>query len=211
MKKSVSLFLPPLLFFLSLWSLPGCASLGRAQTAEVEPATAIPQKTDLLASEFPFWAKDLRRAEIVAFGSFPFTMFTATFIMDTYRWAAHGGGTTEEARRYAPWPFKSAGAVEMTGDEHIITMVAAASASVTIALLDYFIVQTKRHKSRMRAERLPPGTPIIIRTPAASGADGPPGPDGGLPEGEGAGENPPPGGPSPADGDTVPGQAPGTP
>jgi hypothetical protein len=208
-KKHSSLFLSPFLFFFFLSSLPGCASLGRAQTAEVEPPVKIPQKTGAAASEFPLLVKDLRRAEIVAFGSFPFTMFTATFIMDTYRWAARGGGTTEEARRYAPWPFKSAGAVEMTGDEHIITMVAAASASVTIALLDYLIIRTKRHKARVRAERLPPGTPIIIRTPAGEAAAS--GPDAGFPGDGEAGGDSPSGGASAVEGAAIPGQVPGDP
>jgi hypothetical protein len=211
-KNPVSLFLSLSLLSLFLWSLPGCASLGRAQTAEVEPAAGVLRKTDAVTSDFPLWIRDLRRAEIVAFGSFPFTMFTATFVMDTYRWAAQGGGTSEEARRYAPWPFKSAGAEEMTDDEHIITMVAAASASVTIALLDYLIVQTKRHRARVRAEKLPPGTPIIIRASAAagSGADGASGPDAGFPEDGEAGEN----SLSPSSGtdeNPVPGQGPGSP
>jgi hypothetical protein len=134
-------------------------------------------------------------------------MFTATFAMDTYRWAAHGAGITEEARRYAPWPFKSAGAEEMTDDEHMITLAAAAAASVTIALLDYIVIQTKRHKARERAEKMPPGTPIITRTPAVSGPEGAFGPDDGFPGGGDAGGEAAP----PAEEDGVPGQAPGSP
>jgi hypothetical protein len=93
-------------------------------------------------------------------------------------------------------------------------MVAAASASVTIALLDYLIIQTKRYKARVRAEKLPPGTPIIIRTPAAeaagSGAGGASGPGAGFPEDGEAGEN----SSSPssgADENPVPLQVPGSP
>ncbi|MDR2159751.1 MAG: hypothetical protein LBP23_06765 [Treponema sp.] len=204
MKPPVFLSLP--LFFLSLSSLTGCASLGRAQTAEIGPAAGSSGKTGIVISDFPLWARDLRRAEIVAFGSFPFTMFAATFIMDTYRWAAQGGGITEEARRYAPWPFKSAGAIDMSDDEHKITMAAAASASVTIALLDHLIIQTKRHKARRRAESLPPGTPIIIRTPAGLDTGNAPGPEGGSSENEdpASGKNSLPGGASGADARPVP-------
>jgi hypothetical protein len=213
----------PFLFFSLFLSLSGCASLGGAQTAEVEPAAGISGKKIAVESDFPQWVKDLRRAEIVAFGSFPFTMFTATFAMDAYRWVAHGGGISEEARKYAPWPFKGAGAVDMSNDEHKITMAAAAAASVTIALLDCIIIQAKRYKARERVERMPPGTPIIIRTPAASGPDNIPGPDNvpgadnifgadaGSPENGEDGEDFPPGGASAAEGDGVPAQAPGNP
>ena len=215
MKTAVLPFLFLSLFFLSLSILPGCASLGGAQTAKVEPASEIPGKTLAVKSDFPLWVKDLRRAEIVAFGSFPFTMFAATFGMDTYRWIAHGGGISEDARRYAPWPFKGAGAVDMSNNEHKITMVAAAAASVTIALLDCIIIQTKRYKARERVERLPPGTPIIIRTPAVPESDSLPEADNGggagSPENRGDGEGSPPGGASGAEGERDPGQAPGNP
>ncbi|MDR1900543.1 MAG: hypothetical protein LBQ55_11075 [Treponema sp.] len=182
MKAAVLPFL-----FLLVFSFPmtGCASLGRAQTAEINSVTGIPRKQPAaVKSDFPLWIRDLRRAEIVAFGSFPFTMFTATFVMDTYRWAANGGGVSEDARKYAPWPFKSAGAIEMSEDEHLMVMAAAASASAAIALLDHLIVQAKRHKARQRALRLPPGTPIITRNPAGPGAGGGAAPDGGSPAAE---------------------------
>jgi hypothetical protein len=114
---------------------------------------------------FPLWAKDLRRAEIVAFGSFPFTMFTATFFMDTARLAQHDYDT-----KYAPWPFKSAGAIDMTDDEHMIVLAAAGIGSIAISLADFTIEQIKRYKVKQRALRLPQGTPIITRTPLVNGA-----------------------------------------
>ena len=115
---------------------------------------------------FPQWSKDMRRWEIVAFGSFPFAMLMTTFVMDSYRWGNENGMSwTEEGRRYAPWPLKSAGAVEMSSREREITFVAAASLSAAIAFTDLIIVQIKRQKERRRIESLPPGTAIIIRRP----------------------------------------------
>jgi len=110
-------------------------------------------------TQLPQWAKDMRRWEIVAFGSFPFTMFFATFGMDTYRYAGTGWNDT----RYAPWPLKSAGAVEMTNKEYETTMIIAASLSAVIAVADLIIVQVKRNKARQYAESLPVGTTIITR------------------------------------------------
>ena len=55
---------------------------------------------------FPQWSKDLRRGEIVALGSFPFTLFFSSFVMDTFRLSTNGFDM-----RYAPWPINTGGAV----------------------------------------------------------------------------------------------------
>ena len=68
-------------------------------------------------SGFPQWAKDLRRGEIITFGAFPFTYFFTSLVYDTYRCANNGWDT-----RYAPWPVKSAGAVELSQSEHFATL-----------------------------------------------------------------------------------------
>ena len=112
-------------------------------------------------TNFPQWAKDLRRWEIVAFGTYPFTMFSTTFFMDTYRFA----GTGWKDYRYAPWPLKSAGAVDMTNKEYQTTMIIAAGLSGVIAIADMIIVQIKRHKAQQLAESLPAGTTIITKRP----------------------------------------------
>ena len=116
-------------------------------------------------TNFPQWAKDLRRWEIVAFGTYPFTMFTTIFAMDTYRWINEGMDWSDEGRRYAPWPLKSAGAVDMTNKQYEMTMAIAAGASVALAIIDLVIVQIKRNKVRQRTEKLPVGTIIINRNP----------------------------------------------
>ena len=109
--------------------------------------------------EFPLWLKDLRRAEIVALGSFPFTMLIASLGMDTYRFISHNGDS-----RYTPL-IKSPGAAAMTEDELAITITAALAGSLAISLADFVIVQYKRRAQAKRVEKLPPGTPIIIRKP----------------------------------------------
>jgi ABC-type Fe3+ transport system permease subunit len=115
---------------------------------------------------FPQWAKDFRRWDIVAFGSFPFTMLFTTTIMDMYRWNNYNGMSfSDEGRRYAPWPLKTAGAVAMTRSEMVRTIQIAAISSVTIAFLDLLIVKAKRRKAQRMAESVPTGTTIITRTP----------------------------------------------
>jgi len=87
----------------------------------------------------PQWVKDLRRGEIVFFGSIPFTVFFARTFYDVYRMSRNNWD-----QRYAPWPFKTAGAVSMTSNELMVMFTIAGSVSFTIALLDHFVVKHKR-------------------------------------------------------------------
>jgi hypothetical protein len=128
---------------------------GQAQSSgdEIVPSTQFD------TSEFPLWVRDLRRAEIVAFGSFPFSIFFATFVMDTIRYANHGADAS-----YAPWPFKLSGAIDMNRSERSRTILAAAITSLAISLADYIIVRYKRNKADREVLEAP-GEPIIIRRP----------------------------------------------
>ena len=108
--------------------------------------------------------KDLRRWEIVAFGSFPFALFNVTFIADMIRWNdANRFDISEEGRRYAPWPLKSAGAVEMSSNELGRTILIAAGVSVLVASIDIAIVLIKRNQERKRIDSLPSGSVTIER------------------------------------------------
>jgi hypothetical protein len=145
MRRSVLFFL---LILMSLQILLAPSLFAQTSTPEPEPLN------------LPQWVKDLRRAEIVAFGSFPFTMFFAMEIMDTYRYFSHN-----KDARYAPWPAKGAGAVNMNTDEAVITIMSAIGGSLLISLADYLIVRHKRIKAEKAQRDLPRGDPIIIREP----------------------------------------------
>jgi len=113
---------------------------------------------------FPQWGRDIRRFDIIAFGSFPFTIFAVTFITDMFRWnEANGFDISDEGRRYAPWPFKSAGAVDMTADEYARTIWLAAGLSVVFAITDLVIVKIRQNNARRRIERRPTSTVNIHR------------------------------------------------
>ena len=151
------------LIFLLMFFLP--VFFINAQTQNNENSTVFN------TSGFPQWAKDLRRWEIVAFGTYPFTMFATIFSKDTYRWIEQGMDWSDEGRRYAPWPLKSACAVDMTNKQYEMTMAIAAGVSVTLALVDLIIVNIKRNRIRHIAENLPAGTTIITRNPWPPEAD----------------------------------------
>ena len=130
--------------------------------------TTTPVNPD--AINFPQWVRDVRRAEIVAFGSFPFAMFVSSFLMDMHRWRVESGlDFSDEGRRYAPWPLKSAGgqagSTGMTSDEAGQVVALAAGISVAVAIADQIIVQVRRNRERRRAEALPVGSVTIMQTP----------------------------------------------
>jgi hypothetical protein len=117
-------------------------------------------------SDLPLYVKDIRRFDIIAFGTYPFSMFLASFFHDLYRWnSANGMEFTAEGRRYAPWPFKSPGAVDLTSQEFKKNIFIAAGISLTFALIDLLIVKNRENKERRRIETIPPsgGTYTIER------------------------------------------------
>ena len=109
---------------------------------------------------FPQWTRDLRRAEIIAFGSFPFAYFFSSFVYDAYRCVIH-----DWDMRYAPWPFEAAGSIGKSQDERKKVLLIAAGTAVFISLIDYSIVQIRRNRREKESRSLPQGTPIIIRKP----------------------------------------------
>jgi len=146
MKKAIFLF-----FIFSIFLMP---------VSQVS-AQDIPNVFDM--TKFPQWAKDLRRFDIITFGVFPFAVFFTTITMDTIRWYNEGNKFTDN--RYAPWPIKSAGAVEMTTDEQFRKIMIAAGVSVTIALVDFLIVKLKRRSERLKIQSRAASTYEIEKIP----------------------------------------------
>ncbi|MDR2482082.1 MAG: hypothetical protein LBD08_00440 [Treponema sp.] len=140
-------------FCLTLLLFIGGIPLG-AQTASTN--AGVSKKKD----GAPQWLLDLWRADIVFFGSFPLTYFWSATFVDTYRASQHNWDA-----RYLPWPAKSAGAVSMTEDEHIITIAAAAGGSLLAALIDHLIIRIRRARADKAASRFGSSEPIIIRKP----------------------------------------------
>ena len=113
--------------------------------------------------EFPQWSKDLRRAEIVAFGTLPFSWLVSTVTMDISRTIAHGG-----SQDYWPWPLKPTGAPTMTNSEFITTIGIALGVSAVVAIADYIIINHKRGKAETLKLQNAQRDPIILRRPAAT-------------------------------------------
>ncbi|MDR2182054.1 MAG: hypothetical protein LBN92_05170 [Treponema sp.] len=103
--------------------------------------TEAAANTETIFTGAPLWARDLRRAEIVFFGTAPFTFFFARFVFDLTRSASHGWD-----KRYAPWPVKSGDSVSLEKKDIVVIISAAFTTSLVLALTDYFIVRHERKK-----------------------------------------------------------------
>jgi len=171
MKKNLVLFI--FLFFVSL-------SVLHSQSTPPDPGM---NSTQFDMSDFPQWTRDLRRAEIIMFGSFPFTYFFSNFGFDTYRWIKNNDGNlfSEYNRRYAPWPLDSAGSIGKTQDEKILTLGIAAGGALLIALVDFGIERYKRSAREREIRNYPEGTPIIIKKPLYAEEDVTPDSETGIP------------------------------
>jgi len=132
--------------------LPSSKDLGVKPPAIKKDTT----KTDTMV--FPQWAKDLRRAEIIAFGAYPISIFFSRIFLDLYRMSQH-----DWDRRYAPWPATASGGVGLTESELKILLGLAAAVSITISVADHLIIRHKRKKAAAAAA--PAVTP---RTTAAT-------------------------------------------
>ena len=111
--------------------------------------SATPEPKPYEKEEFPHWLKDIRRAEIIAFGSLPFVTFSASIYYDVYRYYDH-----DKQSGYEPWPFKKgATAVALTEDEQKRILAISACVSVGVALVDYGFRAVRRAIRERKAER----------------------------------------------------------
>jgi len=84
--------------------------------------------------EFQGWMKDLWRAEVILVGSFPITLFLCLESYDLYRYF-----NTNFNAAYAPWPFNTGSALNLSAQEQTWIILTAASLSLTVAVVDFMI------------------------------------------------------------------------
>ncbi len=119
------------------------------------PGEAVPYGP----AEFPQWQLDLRRGEIIAFGSLPFVTFLGSIGYDVYRYYSH-----DQQEGYLPWPLKNkATAIPLSEDEQKNVLLTAVGISVGIALTDLVFRLIKRNQTVRHREREAAGTVTIER------------------------------------------------
>jgi hypothetical protein len=113
-------------------SLLPAQSDGDAGSAGASPEPYSPD-------EFPGWARDLRRGEIIALGSFPVVLLLANVGYDAVRFGRESLRAGEWNYTYAPWFFGPPDKPPLTEDERIGVILTAAGMSVGVALVDFII------------------------------------------------------------------------
>jgi hypothetical protein len=109
-----------------------------AQTTQAAPNTE--------AIEWPQFAKDLRRFDVIAFGLFPFAYLVTSIGYDLYRSSQHGWDSD-----YYPWPLNERG-IGWTSEDYRNVLIGTAVVSLTVAAVDLTIVLLKRHAAGKREE-----------------------------------------------------------
>jgi hypothetical protein len=86
--------------------------------------------------EFPQWAHDVRRYEVIMFGSFPLTYILSSLVYEGVKLAS--GGSEDGFSLYS----------EKSQDDIKILLISSASISVGIATADLIIGKVKKKKQR---------------------------------------------------------------
>jgi hypothetical protein len=98
--------------------------------------------------EFTEFEKDLRRAEIVFFGSLPFTFLFSTVGYDLGRYVGKGiqfGFDSNQAETYAPLFFAPAGKPEFTQEELLGLFVSSLVLSMVVTIIDQIIIDLENN------------------------------------------------------------------
>lgn len=104
-----------------------------AQTSKSDEIDRTP--TPYKEEEFPLWVHELRRFEILTFGSMPIITMLSFWTYDISRSIKHPGD-----ERYYPWPMKKAGvAIPLNTSEQKKVFFTAVGVSMGIALTDIVV------------------------------------------------------------------------
>ena len=98
--------------------------------------------------EFPQWAHDVRRYEVIMFGSFPLTYILSSLVYETVNLISTNG--SEDFSLYS----------DKSQDDIKILLISSASVSVAIATADLIIGKIKKNKQRKQEYTEIPGEQI---------------------------------------------------
>ncbi|MCL2793283.1 MAG: hypothetical protein FWD87_09350 [Spirochaetaceae bacterium] len=98
--------------------------------------------------EFPLVLRDIRRAQIILAGSYPFSVLFARIGLDLYDFTANGFDT-----RFAPAMFGGSATVDRSSADVNKVLLTALGISIGVATLDFFIGKAKARGKRNNANQ----------------------------------------------------------
>lgn len=133
MKVKINKFLFALIFALIL-----PASVFSAESTTPEPYTF---------EEFPQWAHDLRRTEIITFGSLPMVTIGTSLV---YGGILYGTGQLSSF----PNPFSKDSSASLSSDQQLQTFYISLGVSALLGIVDLIITLVQRHSSQSRLQQI---------------------------------------------------------
>jgi hypothetical protein len=110
--------------------------------------------------EFPQWAKDIRRADIIAFGVFPFAWLFTSIFVDIARAGEHNWDWS-----YYTGIGSSSGAKAWENEDYERSLLITAAVAASVALIDFIIIKIKRTRAEKKASALAPNESEVTRSP----------------------------------------------
>ncbi|MFP4210194.1 MAG: hypothetical protein ACOC2V_00180 [Alkalispirochaeta sp.] len=112
----------------------------------VDPEEPVPYHPD----EFPPWAHDVRRGEIIAIGAFPIAMIVTGLTYEVGRFGYYSLREGSVSGEYAPWFFSTSPEETFTNEERIGLITSSAIISVGVAVVDYVLGRREEQRERIR-------------------------------------------------------------
>ncbi len=113
------------------------AAMAVTVPAQTVTGPVVPDAEPYEEEEFPQWARDLRRAEIIGFGSLPITLLASRLVYGFGRFLFASIAAGEIDPNYLPPLFAPPGAVPLSRSDNVRIVIGAASISAVIAIIDY--------------------------------------------------------------------------
>lgn len=139
----MALLLSFLLLLSPIWAQESGAEEEQEESEGVEPVPYSPE-------EFPGWARDLRRGEIIALGSFPVALILTNVGFRLGRFTVESVKRGEFAQEYAPAfasPEQRAG---LDDQQQLGLLLTAGAISVAVALADYLLGRREERRAQRR-------------------------------------------------------------
>jgi hypothetical protein len=124
----------------------GILAFALCSAPRLEAQSAANPAPDEDPIEWPQFAKDLRRFDIVSFGLFPFAYLVTSIGYDLLRSSQHNWNPA-----YYPWPMNSGGVPWESEDYHNV-IGGSAVVSLAVAASDLTIIWIKRHTAAKKEE-----------------------------------------------------------
>lgn len=112
-------------------------SVGPRVEAQDRSPIVVPEAEPYEPDEFPRWARDLRRAEIVALGSLPIALLASRLLYGLARFTVESLRAGAVAPAFLPPGIAPPGAVPYTRTDNVRIILGAISISGIVAAIDF--------------------------------------------------------------------------